>query len=193
MTLHRRLPNVYPEARSLVVTWHLHGSPPASAPHAFGATSAMDCENVHRWPQGSSTVYCRSPKGMSVGGFKIRAAHWRACSQCALTSSTCTVTYWLTSLARGGRNSPPWRPNRAVGSGKLRMYDTATRNRNAKALRETESTAKPVDRLLHVFVDEDEHHCCSRCRPVDYHAHLQTSDELNARGDYARSPQPSSP
>jgi aryl-alcohol dehydrogenase-like predicted oxidoreductase len=32
-------------------------------PQEAGSTSAIDCENVHRWPPMSSAVYCRSPYG----------------------------------------------------------------------------------------------------------------------------------
>ncbi len=43
----------------------------------------------------------------------------------------------------------------ALGNGELRMGDAATRKRSAEALCETEGVAQPVDRLRHVFVDED--------------------------------------
>src|SRR5262249_37159744 len=60
----------------------------------------------------------------------------------------------------------------ALGNGELRMGDATSRTRSAQALRETEGVTEPVDRLHHVFVDEDGYHCCSRCRPVDHHTDL---------------------
>src|SRR5437773_4610372 len=60
----------------------------------------------------------------------------------------------------------------AFGNDKLRMDDTVTRTRNAQALSKAEALAEPVDRLRHVFVNEDRDHSCTRCRPVYQHNHL---------------------
>ena len=46
-------------ARERVLGHYMPG--PEVPPHSSGARSAIDCENVHRWPPGSSAVYCRSP------------------------------------------------------------------------------------------------------------------------------------
>src|SRR5229473_3068010 len=86
------------------------------APHCSGATSAIDCENVQRWPAKSSAVYDLSPNGMLVGGWTIRAPDRFASSKCRSTSSTWTSTYWLTSLERGGRNSAPCAPSMTAHS-----------------------------------------------------------------------------
>lgn len=58
----------------------LRGSQPSSSPpHSSGATSAVVWENVQLWPARSSTVYWRSPHGLSVGTCTIRAPVWREC------------------------------------------------------------------------------------------------------------------
>ena len=75
--------------------------------------------------------------------------------------------------------------DRALADGKLRMGHTVTRTRSPEALRETEGAAEPVNRFFYVFVDKYRYHCCSRCRPVDYHIFPLTSD-LIGRGDYIR-------
>jgi hypothetical protein len=73
--------------------------------------------------------------------------------------------------------------DRALADGKLRMGYTVTRTRSSEALRETEGPAEPVNRFFYVFVDKYGYHCCPRCRPVDYHFFLLTS-ELIGRGKY---------
>ena len=75
--------------------------------------------------------------------------------------------------------------DRALADGKLRMGHTVTRTRSPEALRKTEGAAEPVNRFFYVFVDKYGYHCCSRCRPVDYHIFPLTSD-LIGRGDYIR-------
>ena len=42
-------------------------------PHVAGSTSSIDCENVQRWPPGSTALYWRSPYGKSSGSPRIFA------------------------------------------------------------------------------------------------------------------------
>src|SRR5712691_3475473 len=61
----------------------------------------------------------------------------------------------------------------AFGNCELRMGDAASRSLKAQALRETEGVAEPVDRLRHVFIDEDGYYSCPWCRPVYQHNDLR--------------------
>src|SRR6185295_15569534 len=57
----------------------------------------------------------------------------------------------------------------AFSDGELRMADAAARARGAQVFLETEGAAEPIDRLLHVFVDEDRYHRGSWCGAVHDH------------------------
>src|SRR4030095_16816284 len=57
----------------------------------------------------------------------------------------------------------------SLGDDKLRVADAAARARGTQALLETERAAEPVDRLLHVLVDENGDHRRPRCGAVGDH------------------------
>jgi hypothetical protein len=108
------------------------------------------------------------------------AQNARRHSQHAQSRLACLVSSWRPKLTALAAQHDP-----VLGHDKLRMALPVARTRSLEALRETEGGAEPVNRFFYVFVDKYGYHCCSRCRPVDYHIFPLTSD-LIGRGDYIR-------
>ena len=127
-------------------------------------------------------MYCRSPKGMSVGAFqdlRTTLANMLEMRVNILNTHGHVLTYFV-EPRRPKLATLAAQRDRALADGKLRMGHTVTRTRSSEALRETEGRAEPVSRFFYVFVDKYGYHCCARCGPVNYYILLLTPELIGA-------------